>query len=246
MTPPFDIKARARRAMLDAGFNPDFPSQVSRQTQAAKPTTPGNGSIRDLRSLLWSSIDNDTSMDLDQVEYAEKLPDGAVRLLVGIADVDAVVPEGSPTDQYASAEATSVYTGVAIFPMLPNELSTDLTSLREAQDRLAMVTELHLLASGEVKGHDIYPAWLRNHAKLAYSSTGAWLEGRGPIPPAIAAVPGMETQLRLQFEISAQLRGLRMRTRRAHVRVHRSHTSRAGWPREGTRAKTAYGGGRHH
>jgi len=132
-----------------------------------------------------------------------------VRLLVGIADVDASVPKGSATDRHAAVESTSVYTGVATFPMLPAELSTDRTSLLDAQDRLSLIIELHLLDSGEVKDRDVYPAWLRNRAKLAYSPTGAWLEGRGPIPSAIAAVPGMEAQLRLQQATSEKLLGLR-------------------------------------
>ena len=140
---------------------------------------------------------------------SEKLPDGATRLLVGIADVDASVPKGSATDRQAAVETTSVYTGVTTFPMLPGELSTDLTSLLDAQDRVAIVIELRIQDSGDVDGHDVYPAWLRNRAKLAYSSTGAWLEGRGPIPPAVAGVPGMEAQLRLQLETSERLRGMR-------------------------------------
>lgn len=208
-TAPFDLKARARQAMLDAGFTPDFPADVCREIQALKSPASANGTVRDLRSLLWSSIDNDSSKDLDQVEYAEKLPDGTVRVLVGIADVDAMVRADSATSHYAAGEATSVYTGVAVFPMLPDELSTDRTSLRDSQDRLSIVIELRVLDSGEVKSHDVYPAWLRNRAKLAYSSTGAWLEGHGPIPPAIAAVPGMDAQLRLQLETSQRLRALR-------------------------------------
>ena len=207
---PFDLHARAHQAMLDAGFHPDFPDAVSREIQTLKQASATiAGNVRDLRDLLWSSIDNDNSRDLDQVEYAEKLPDGATRLLVGIADVDSSVPKGSATDQHASTETASVYTGVATFPMLPDELSTDLTSLRDAQERLSIIIELHVLESGEVTARDIYPAWLRNRAKLAYNSTGAWLEGRGPIPPAIAAVPGMEAQVRLQLETSGRLRGLR-------------------------------------
>jgi exoribonuclease-2 len=207
---PFDLRARARQAMLEAGFHPDFSNNISHEIQSLKQASPANaGSVRDLRSLLWSSIDNDSSRDLDQVEYAEKLPDGATRLLVGIADVDSSVPKGSATDAHAQTETTSVYTGVATFPMLPDELSTDLTSLRDSQERLSLIIELIILDSGEVKSHDIFPAWLRNRAKLAYSSTGAWLEGRGPIPPAISAVPGMEAQVRLQQEISVKLRNLR-------------------------------------
>ena len=208
----FDLKSRAHQAMLDAGFHPDFPAEVLREIQMLKGPAPKiSGNVRDLRSLLWSSIDNDSSRDLDQVEYVEKLPDGTTRLLVGIAEVDSSVPKGSAIDQHASTETTSVYTGVATFPMLPEELSTDLTSLRDAQERLSIIIELNVNDSGEVKSHSGYPAWLRNRAKLAYSSTGAWLEGRASIPPAIAAVPGMEEQIRLQLETAKRLRGLRQR-----------------------------------
>ncbi len=206
-----DLKARAHQAMLDAGFKPDFPPEVAREIQAFKSPTAGNGAVRDLRSLLWSSIDNDTSRDLDQVEYAEQLADGTLRLLIGIADVDSLVAKGSATDRQAAFETTSVYTGVATFPMLPGELSTDRTSLIDAQDRLSLVTELHVADSGEVTCHDVYPARLRNQAKLAYSSVGAWLEGRAPMPQAVAATPGLEAQLRLQQETSEKLRGIRQR-----------------------------------
>ncbi|HWW02958.1 MAG TPA: RNB domain-containing ribonuclease [Candidatus Acidoferrum sp.] len=208
---PFDIRARAHQAMLEAGFHPDFPPEVLREAQTAKqgPAKNGGPAVRDLRSLLWSSIDNDTSRDLDQVEYVEPLPDGGIRLLVGIADVDSAVRQGSATDRRAAEETTSVYTGVATFPMLPGEFSTELTSLLDAQDRVSVVIELRIAASGEAAAHEAYPAWLRNQAKLAYSTTGAWLEGRGPIPPAVASVPGMEAQLRLQLETSQKLRGIR-------------------------------------
>jgi exoribonuclease II len=221
MTVQFDLKARAHQAMLDAGFQPDFPPEVVTEVKELKKAAPGSSvpanvpasqaalQPRDLRALLWSSIDNDSSRDLDQVEFVERLPDGALRLLVGIADVDALVRAGSATDHRAATETTSVYADVTTFPMLPGELSTDLTSLLDAQDRAAMIIELHVRESGEVVSHDVYPAWLLNRAKLAYSSTGAWLEGRAPMPPAVASVPGMEAQLRLQQETSERLRGLR-------------------------------------
>src|SRR5437667_7879850 len=209
MTTPVDLKARARQAMLDAGFHPDFPPEVSREMQQASQTQNPGPAVQDLRSLLWSSIDNDESRDLDQIEFVEKLSDGAVRLLVGIADVDSSVRKGSATDQHAAAESTSVYTGVTTFPMLPGELSTDRTSLVQAQERLCLVIELHVLNSGEVDSQDLYLAVVRNQAKLAYSSTGAWLEGRGPMPPAIATTPGMESQLRLQEETCEKLRTIR-------------------------------------
>ncbi|HWF19474.1 MAG TPA: RNB domain-containing ribonuclease [Verrucomicrobiae bacterium] len=208
---PFDLKARARQAMFDAGFHPDFPPEVLREAQNLKQTSPqiSNPPPRDMRELLWSSIDNDSSRDLDQVEYVEKLANGTTRLLVGIADVDASAPKNSATDKRAAMETTSVYTGVTNFPMLPNEFSTDATSLLGDQDRVSLVIELHVKDSGEVACHDVYPALLRNRAKLAYNSTGAWLEGRGPMPEPIARVQGMEAQLRLQAEISQKLRGIR-------------------------------------
>jgi ribonuclease R len=207
-----DLKARARRAIIEAGFQPDFSPEIQAELRAAPAAPPDPGpAVRDLRPLLWSSIDNQESRDLDQVEYAEPTGDGGWRLLVGIADVDALVPKGSATDLRAAANATTVYAGVAIFPMLPLELSTDRTSLLNDCDRQSVVVELRVQASGDVDCHDVYPALLRNRAKLAYGSTGAWLEETGPMPPAIAAVPGMEAQLRLQLTLSQKLRDLRKR-----------------------------------
>jgi exoribonuclease-2 len=206
-----DLKARARQAMIDEGFHPDIPADVLNEARAPKPPSPANNvpAPQDLRSLAWSSIDNDSSRDLDQVEYVEKLADGSVRLLVGVADVDVLVPKGSATDKRAGTETTTVYTGVAIFPMLPDEFSTAKTSLLGGEDRVAMVIELRITTSGDVNCHDCYPALIRNQAKLAYSSTGAWLDGKGPLPPAAAAVPGMDAQLRLQRETADKLRALR-------------------------------------
>jgi exoribonuclease-2 len=208
--PPIDLKGRAHRAVIEAGFHPDFPPEVGREIQALRQAqSTATGDVQDLRSLLWSSIDNDQSRDLDQIEYVERLPDGTMRLLVGVAEVDALVPKASATDRQAGLEATSVYTGVATFPMLPPELSTDLTSLLDAQERLSLVVEMQVQDTGEVSDKTLYRAQVRNQAKLTYSATGAWLEGRGPLPPAVANVPGMEAQLRLQRETSERLRGLR-------------------------------------
>jgi exoribonuclease-2 len=208
-----DLKARAHQAMVEAGFKPDFTAEVTQSAQSLKlnpPAIAGSG-VQDLRSLLWSSIDNDSSRDLDQIEFVEALPDGTYKLLVGIADVDWAAPKNAPADKQASLETTSVYAGVITFPMLPPELSTDLTSLLEGGDRRALVMELHVLESGKVKEHTVYAALVRNRAKLAYSSTGAWLEGNGPMPAPISAVPGMEPQLRTQLALSSLLRDLRKR-----------------------------------
>jgi exoribonuclease-2 len=206
-----DLAARARQAMLDAGFQPDFPAEVLRESQASQitPAAGADPAIRDLRDLQWSSIDNDTSLDLDQIEYVEKLPDGGYKLMVGIADVDSMVPAGSATDHHASTETTSVYLGVKTFPMLPDILSTNRTSLMGGQDRLGVVVELRLTAEGEPTAHDVYRAKLRNYAKLAYNSVGAWLEGKGPIPVPVAVVKGMEAQIRLQAELSDKLMVIR-------------------------------------
>lgn len=206
----FDIKGRAHRAMTDAGFSPDFSPEVRAEVQALQknpPKTPPG--ILDLRALPWSSIDNDTSRDLDQIEYVEKIPEGGLRLLIGIADVDASVPKGSALDSHAASETVSVYTGVTTFPMLPAELSTDMTSLLDGKDRAGMVVELRILETGAVVCHDCYPALLRNKSKLAYSSVAAWLEGQGPLPPAAAAVPGMDAQLRLQNDTAGKIRTYR-------------------------------------
>jgi len=175
-----------------------------------------DASIRDLRSLLWSSIDNVESRDLDQVEWAERASDNAIRLLVGIADVDALVPRGSAIDLHAAANTSSVYTGVEVFPMLPLELSAALTSLLPHVDRLAIVVSLLVSVDGTVQTEEVFRARLRNRAKLSYEEIGTWLEDLSAdmsthAPESVADVPGLEEQLRLQNEAAGRLRGERVR-----------------------------------
>ncbi len=206
----------ARRAMIDAGFELDAPPDVARelqdinahQQQEAQPSV-ADASTRDMRELLWSSIDNEESRDLDQVEYAERLASGDIRLLVGIADVDAFVPKDSAIDRHALANTISVYTPVDVFPMLPEELSTDLSSLLQEVDRAAVVIEMIVTNEGEVSAKNVSRAVVRNRAKLVYETAGAWLEGRGEMPSAVARVAGLEAQLRLQDEARERLRALR-------------------------------------
>ena len=197
--------------MIEAGFVPDYSTAVRNEVQDLETKTlpSPTSSARDLRALLWSSIDDSKSRDLDQVEYAEALVGGDTRLLIGIADVDAYVSEGSAIDGRAAENGTSVYAGVKTFPMLPEELSTGLTSLNPGEDRLAVVTEMVVAHDGVVKSKDIYQALLNNHAKLSYESVGAWLDGKANVPATVAAVPGLEAQLRLQFESAKDLRELR-------------------------------------
>ncbi len=207
-----DLFAIAHQSMIEAGFVPDLPAAVSEEIKAivADPASHAAATqARDLRQLLWSSIDDQTSRDLDQVEYAEALPNGDTRLLVGIADVDSLVPAASAIDKHAAENCTSVYTGVKTFPMLPEELSTDLTSLNQGQDRRAIVTEMVFSSDGTVKSVDIYPALLKNYAKLAYESIGDWLDGKSSVPANVAAVPGLEAQIRLQFAAAKDLAELR-------------------------------------
>jgi VacB/RNase II family 3'-5' exoribonuclease len=185
------------------GFQPDVPAEVAAEvSKAADPAATPLGNVRDLRALAWSSIDNDSSMDLDQIEVAEKLPNGDVRVRVGIADVDGTVPLGSATDRFAGANSTSVYTGVETFPMLPERLSTQLTSLGQAADRPSVIIEFVVASDGSVGAHDVYLGRVKNQAKLAYGNVGAWLDGQGTLPPA--GTPVIQEQLRLQ-DATAQL-----------------------------------------
>src|SRR5271170_6332088 len=201
---PFDLVAAARRSLTEYGFEPDFPAAVQQELAALRAHPPQiNPASEDLKHLLWSSIDNDTSRDLDQIEYAEALPDGRTRVLIGIADVDRYVPKGSAIDQYAANETVTLYTGVKHFPMLPEALSTGLTSLLEEQDRNCMVTEFVLDAKdctteSCVSSSRIYPALVRNQAQLAYNSVGAWLDGKAEAPAQVAASAALQAQLKMQ------------------------------------------------
>jgi len=207
-----DLVAAARQEMIRDGFEPDFPPETAAQLAAikARGPLPEQPDVRDLRSLLWSSIDNDTSRDLDQIEYAERTPAG-IRVLVGIADVDSDVPARSPIDGHAAKETTTVYTAVRNFPMLPELLSTNLTSLAEQQDRLAIVIEMVVTAEGSVSNPQIYRALVRNRAQLVYDRVGEWLEGRAAPDPKVATSPELQAQLKLQDEAALSLRAQRHR-----------------------------------
>ncbi len=206
----FDLAAAARQEMINHGFQPDFPPEVDKQVAAiaAQPAAPADPAVRDLRKLLWSSIDNDTSRDLDQIEVAERV-DGGVRVMIGIADVDGDVKIGTPVDRHAAAETTSVYTGVRTFSMLPEKLSTDLTSLAEGEDRLAVVVEMIVAADGAISAPSIYRALVHNRAQLTYNGVGPWLETTGAPPPKVAASAELQAQLKLQDEAAQALRQAR-------------------------------------
>jgi exoribonuclease-2 len=201
----------ARRAMIEQGLLPDFSPQALAQAAAISGPAPSAGDgARDLRGLLWCSIDNDDSRDLDQLTVADA-PGGNpnLRVLVAVANVGAVVKPGSAIDDHAGTNTTSVYTPPQVFPMLPERLSTDLTSLGANQDRLAMVVEVVVTPEGRVVSSDVYPAAVRNKAKLAYSSVGPWLEGTDPPPPAVAAVAGLAENLKIQDRAARSLKALR-------------------------------------
>ncbi len=206
----------ARRAMLERGLLPDFSvaalAELDRiQAPARENDHPaGNiSAILDLTALPWASIDNDDSLDLDQLTLAEALPGDKVKIRVAVADVDALVRVGSAIDAHALHNTTSVYTAAQIFPMLPEKLSTDFTSLNFDEERLAVVVEMVIGVDGAVEGSDIYRARVRNHAKLAYDSVAAWLEGNGAVPAPIAAVAGLAENLHMQDRVAQNLRNLR-------------------------------------
>ena len=210
------LQSIANRAMLERGLLPDFSAAALAELDRIQAPADANGEsvgeasgVRDLTDLPWASIDNDDSLDLDQLTVAETLPGDKVRIRVAVADVDALVKDGSAIDEHARHNTTSVYTAAEIFPMLPEKLSTDLTSLNFDQERLAVVVEMVIGADGSLQGSDIYRARVRNHAKLAYNSVAAWLEGNGALPAEIAAVEGLAENLRVQDRIAQSLKTLR-------------------------------------
>jgi exoribonuclease-2 len=209
-----NLQAAAHQEMLGNGFHPDFSPQIEAQIaaiRAAAAVAPGP-QVKDLRNLLWSSIDNETSRDLDQIEYAERQPDGSFRVLVGIADVDSPVPKASPIDLHAASECVSVYTGVATFPMLPMELSADLTSLLQNADRPAVIIDFSVSADGIVQSGQTYQALVGNCAQLTYSGVGPWLEKTAPPPPKVAASDDLQEQLLLQDDVAQRMRAARFQS----------------------------------
>jgi exoribonuclease-2 len=204
------LQGIAHRVMLERGLVPDFPKQALAELDRINgPATRTEASTRDLRDLLWCSIDNDDSLDLDQLTVAEAMPAGAVKVLVAIADVDAVVKKRSALDYHAQQNTTSVYTVAETFPMLPEKLSNDLTSLKNGSDRMAVVIEMVFAKDGSLQGSDIYQAMVHNHARLAYNSVAGWLEGTGPMPQGIDAVSGLDENLRLQDRVAQTLKTIR-------------------------------------
>ncbi len=205
-----DLVRLATLAMTERGLQPEFSASVEQQLAAiTAAASESDATIRDLTGLLWCSIDNDDSRDLDQLTVCEPLEHGALKMLVAIADVDSLVKKGTAIDDHARANTTSVYTSARIFPMLPERLSTDLTSLNADQNRLALVTEMVFNADATLASTTVYRAKVRNKAKLAYDAVSAWIDGQGALPAAAAAVPGMDTQLRTQDALAQQLRVLR-------------------------------------
>ena len=198
------LKSIAHRVMLERGLFPDFSSEALAELGQIQHTkTSDSITVRDCRSLLWSSIDNDDSRDLDQLTVAQAMPSDGIKILVAIADVDHAVKNGSALDKHARNKTTSVYTAAEIFPMLPEEISTDLTSLNFNMDRLALIVEMLVGANGTIQDSRIYHGWVRNHAKLAYNSVAAWLEKTGKVPEEITAAPGLAENLQLQ-DLAAQ------------------------------------------
>lgn len=205
------LTERAHHAMLDNGFEPEFSDAIYDQLrEIADGGQPHGGSdVQDLRRLLWSSIDNRTSRDLDQVEWAERLENGDIRVLVGIADVDVRVPKDSPIDEHARQNTVTVYTQSKIFPMLPEELSTDITSLNQGEDRFAVVADMTVKENGDVPESNFFRAVVHNHAKFSYEEIGEWLDGDGEMPEELQRSPELKAQIELQREAAKRLAAYR-------------------------------------
>jgi exoribonuclease-2 len=206
----------AHQAMIERGLLPDFSAAALAELGSLQAYTAAEGKpaedapeIRDLRNLPWASIDNDDSRDLDQLTTAEQMPDGNIRIYVAIADVVSLVKQGSAIDEHARHNTTSVYTSARIFPMLPEQLSTDLTSLNFSEQRLAFVVEMVMDVGGTLRESDVYHAWVTNQAKLAYNSVAAWLDGNGDPPQALAEVKGLDKNLRLQDQTAQKIKHVR-------------------------------------
>ena len=200
----------AHQVMLDRGLLPDFSAEALTELgQILAPALTGDGSVRDMRDLLWASIDNNDSLDLDQLTVAVAMPADKVKILVAIADVDALVKEGSALNEHAHHNTTSVYTAAEIFPMLPEKLSTNLTSLNFNEDRLSVVVEMVIAKDGTLEDSDVSLARVHNRAKLAYNSVAAWLDKNGPMPERVAAVQGLAENLQLQASVSQSLKNFR-------------------------------------
>jgi exoribonuclease-2 len=204
------LQSIAHRVMIERGFLPDFSAEELAELDKIQESAVMDGkATQDLRDLLWASIDNDDSLDLNQLTVAETMPGRKVKILVAVADVDALVRNSSAINEHAQHNTTSIYTAAEIFPMLPEKLSTNLTSLNFDQDRLSIVVEMVVDSDGIVQNSTVYQALVRNHAKLAYNSVAAWLDGSGMTPAAISAVDGLDANLRLQDETAHQMKTYR-------------------------------------
>jgi VacB/RNase II family 3'-5' exoribonuclease len=204
------LRRIAHQAMIERGLQPDFsPAALAEAERIQIPSSAAPGPARDLRHLPWASIDNDDSLDLDQLSMAARRSGGTFKVLVAVADVDGLVGKGSAVDGHARANTTSVYTAARIFPMLPERLSNDLTSLADERDRGAVVVDMTVGDDGSVSAAELYPALVHNHAKLAYRTVAAWLDGDAKIPARVAAVGGLAESLRLHDEVARKLRRLR-------------------------------------
>ena len=203
------LQSIAHRVMLERGLLPDFSSEVLSELKRLQSPINDAPDVRDMHNLLWASIDNDDSLDLDQLTVAQAMPDGKIKVMVAIADVDSLVRKGTALDKHARHNTTSVYTAARIFPMIPDLLSADLTSLKLNEERMALVIEMELGADGSLLNSSIYRARVCNHAKLAYNNIAPWLEGNGIVPEAVSSIPGLADNLLLQDKAAQSLKKLR-------------------------------------
>ncbi|PKN72386.1 MAG: ribonuclease II [Candidatus Cloacimonetes bacterium HGW-Cloacimonetes-3] len=204
------LRQIAHRVMLERGLLTDFTAtELAELDTISFPAIMNNSAARDQRELIWCSIDNSDSRDLDQLTYAEAIGNGDVKIYVAIADVDAVVEAKSELDKHAHHNTCTVYTAAALFPMLPEKLSADLTSLGFHAERMAVIVEMLIAPDGSIKSSLLYRAMVKNKAKLSYHKLAEWLEGRASVPNSVSQVKGLEANLRLQDKVAQKMKELR-------------------------------------
>jgi VacB/RNase II family 3'-5' exoribonuclease len=204
----YNLELLAKQVMIQKGLEPEFSKEALQQLQTIHTPASIPKRMEDLRSLPWCSIDNENSLDLDQLTFAKE-ENGTTTLFIAIADVDALVPANSAIDLHAQINATSVYTPAKLFPMLPEKLSFHLTSFVEEEDRLSLTIKINIDKRGKMEEFSLFPAIVRNPAKLSFEAVGAWLEGKATIPEKIKKVSGLEQSLLCQHKASQLLQARR-------------------------------------
>ncbi|HEX4029139.1 MAG TPA: RNB domain-containing ribonuclease [Terracidiphilus sp.] len=184
-----------------------FPENVLAEARNVAHLDPDEAAQRrDFRGLPIVTIDGETAKDFDDAVLVRELPDGGYELQVHIADVAEYVRAGSDLDLEARLRGTSVYFPDRAIPMLPQELSTDICSLRPDEDRLVLSCVMQLDSSGRIASYEIVEGVIRSAARMTYTAVHAILEGAANGPEASGPdasesdASGFDAETRQRFE----------------------------------------------